>query len=129
MRMPDGYSIRVPESVAVCSGCGRKLTLSLDRWDATPAKTETGLFGPHPERGLLVRCDTSVYHRFEKYDACHESVKERDHRGWQDPNQPWKQERVAVAHWARLLVPEFLAWKNGTVQEPVVKEPCVGVEV
>lgn len=122
MDQSNGYFIRVPESVCVCSGCGLKLTLLLDRSDK-PSNIEFGLFGPHPDRGLVVRCDTSVYRLSSE---CPEIFKERDYRGWSDPNRPWIREREISAHWARLLMPEYLEWKAR--QEIVLVTDYVGSE-
>jgi hypothetical protein len=110
----NGLTIRVPESIAVCSGCGRKLTMTLESFECNPERTESGLFGPHPERSPRIECDSSKYaHGYST--ECPEGIKDRQgHHQWTDCEQAWKFERRDVAHWARLLLPEYLAWKNGT---------------
>lgn len=102
------FIFRVPESVTVCSGCGRKVQVRLDSYDLDPSRTEFGLFGPNPTRGLRIECDAS----YAKDRNCQEYVAVRKFEWGNLVDGPYQNERVQVAAWLIGVIPEYNEWRR-----------------
>jgi hypothetical protein len=102
----DEFRVRVPSSVAVCSGCGAKLVTTVSNWSLL--KIKLGIF-----TGLrFVTCDSHYnysQHGFLKFD-CPESRKQfRSENGFSGEREPgWITEKETISSWAREFFSEHL---------------------
>lgn len=102
----DGLYVRIPNHVAVCSGCGLKLEATLSDLELK-LDGEISIFRPNFPEKLRIECDARRVRQYDRDLECSEFLKDF-RRSFRPQDPSWVEERRAAAEWIREVIPVWL---------------------